>query len=395
MAVIKYKTPDNWIKYDVSSITSKLVEAATLVKTLSSMPYKLEWVKELQEMQLRREVSGTTRIEGAEFTQREFDVAMSEESPEELRNRSQRQVNSAMKTYRWIATLDENIPVDGELILNIHAMMIRGADDDHCEPGVLRRKNENVTFGSPLQRGSEGGTECKEAFEGLTQAISREFSGHNGIIQALAAHYHLAALHPFSDGNGRTARAVESLLLKREGLKDLNFIAMSNYYYDEKRRYLEVLSEVRKQNYDLTPFLLFGLDGIISQSAALLDIIKENLKVFLFRKTVKELFGSDLFPFPRRRAIHDRQMAILDVLLDENNFKIELMNLLIKVNHLYSELKNSGKAISRDLNDLILLRAIRQYEKVPTQIYYQLQLDWPATITEKQFIRRIKEFSSK
>ena len=230
MAVIKYKTPDNWIKYDVSLIASKLLEAATLVKTLSSMPYKLDWVEELQEMQLRREVSGTTKIEGAEFTQREFDIAVSEESPEEMRSRSQRQVNSAMKTYRWIATLDEDIPVDAKAILNIHAMMIRGADDDHCEPGVLRREDENVTFGSPLQRGSEGGTECKEAFEGLIRALSKEFNAHNGIIQALAAHYHLAALHPFLDGNGRTARSVESFLLKREGLKDINFIAMTNYY---------------------------------------------------------------------------------------------------------------------------------------------------------------------
>ena len=393
MAVIKYKTPDNWIKYDVSSITSKLLEAATLVKTLSSMPYKLEWVEELQEMQLRREVSGTTRIEGAEFTQREFDIAMSEESPEELRNRSQRQVNSAMKTYRWIATLDENIPVDGELMLKIHAMMIRGADDDHCNPGELRSKDENVTFGSPLQRGSEGGTECNEAFEGLTEAISREFSGHNGIIQALAAHYHLSAIHPFLDGNGRTARAVESLLLKREGLKDLNFIPMSNYYHDEKRRYLEVLSEVRKANFDLTPFLLFGLDGIISQSAALLEIVEENLKVFLFRKTVKELFGSDLLP--RRRSIHDRQMAFLEVLLHEKHFEMDLFSLVSDFDHLYSGMKSPEKAKLRDINDFVSLGVLRMFEEGSSDEFYQLQLDWPATITEKEFIRRIKEFSSK
>ena len=392
MAVIKYKTPDNWIKYDVSLIASKLLEAATLVKTLSSMPYKLDWVEELQEMQLRREVSGTTKIEGAEFTQREFDIAVSEESPEEMRSRSQRQVNSAMKTYRWIATLDEDIPVDAKAILNIHAMMIRGADDDHCEPGVLRREDENVTFGSPLQRGSEGGTECSEAFAGLIQALSKEFSGHNGIIQALAAHYHLAALHPFLDGNGRTARAVESLLLKREGLKDINFIAMSNYYHEEKRRYLEVLSEVRKQNYDLTPFLLFGLDGIISQSAALLEIITENIKVFLFRKTVKELFGSKLFP--RRRTTHDRQIAVLEVLLKEKRFTMEEKQLYARIYYLVEDLKNPGKAMARNLTDLLLLGTMSVHtDKVET--YFKLNLDWPATITEKEFIRRIKELSSK
>ena len=394
MPVIKYKTPGNWIKYDVSLIASKLLEAATLVKTLSSMPYKLDWVEELQEMQLRREVSGTTRIEGAEFTQREFDIAVSEESPEEMRSRSQRQVNSAMKTYRWIATRRNTIPVDAKVILNIHAMMIRGADDDHCEPGVLRKKDENVTFGSPLQRGSDGGTECKEAFEGLIRALSKEFNAHNGIIQALAAHYHLAAMHPFLDGNGRTARAVESLLLKREGLKNINSIAMSNYYHEEKRRYLEVLSEVRKQDYDLTPFLLFGLDGIISQSAALLDLITENIKVYLFKKTVKELFGSDLFP--RRRTTHDRQMAILEILLNEKNFKMNIISMLIKTNHLYIPLKSAGKALSRDVDDLTSLKVISKIEaEVIAETNYKLNINWPANITEKEFIRQVKELSSK
>ena len=38
-------------------------------------------------------------------------------------------------------------------------------------------------------------------------------------------------MHPFVDGNGRTARALEALMLQRAGLRDSSFIAMSNYYY--------------------------------------------------------------------------------------------------------------------------------------------------------------------
>lgn len=51
-------------------------------------------------------------------------------------------------------------------------------------------------------------------------------------------------MHPFLDGNGRTARAVEALMLQRAGLRDALFIAMSNYYYDEKTVYLAALAEV-------------------------------------------------------------------------------------------------------------------------------------------------------
>jgi Fic family protein len=46
-------------------------------------------------------------------------------------------------------------------------------------------------------------------------------------------------MHPFLDGNGRTARALEAFILQKVGLKDSLFIAMSNYYYEEKNEYLK------------------------------------------------------------------------------------------------------------------------------------------------------------
>ena len=63
--------------------------------------------------------------------------------------------------------------------------------------------------------------------------------------RALALHYHFAAMHPFLDGNGRSARALEALMLQRTGLRDTLFIAISNYYYEEKAEYLSALAEVR------------------------------------------------------------------------------------------------------------------------------------------------------
>jgi hypothetical protein len=51
--------------------------------------------------------------------------------------------------------------------------------------------DQNVTFGNPLHRGCEGGEQCSVAFALLSQAMSREFRGHDILIQALAAHYHL------------------------------------------------------------------------------------------------------------------------------------------------------------------------------------------------------------
>ena len=387
MEIIRYKKPDNWIKYDASKVALNLVEAAASLKTLISIPYKLEWVEELYEMQLKREVAGTTKIEGAEFSQREFEKAISE-SPEELLNRSQRQASSAMITYKWISELEKDIPLNGKLILNIHAQMIKGADDDHCRPGKIRKENDNATFGLPVHRGSEGGKECEEAFNGLVQAISKEFKGHNRMIQALAAHYHIAAIHPFSDGNGRTARAVEAFLLKKEGQKDINFIGMSNYYFEEKRRYFEVLNEVSEEDNDLTSFLIFGLEGIIVQCSQLLDLITEKAKISLYKETMHDLFG--IIESKRKRVVRERQIKVLEILLKEENQQMELLNLLDEITLNYFNLKNKDKAVKRDLDELLSLGAVKNVTDDEGLLLFKVNLEWPSEITKKKFLDKVE-----
>jgi Fic family protein len=231
--MITYKIPDKWIKYDFETIAQNLILAKVAIETLKAMPYQLEWVKDLQNIELKREVAGTSRIEGADFTEKELDEAM-KESPEELLTRSQRQAHAAAQTYRWIATLPDDKPVDSEMIFEIHRKIVTGADDDHCEPGKIRTQDQNVNFGQPRHRGANGGEECRLAFEGFVNALNSEFKSHDPIIQAFACHYHLAAMHPFLDGNGRCARALEALMLQKAGLRDICFISISNYYYEDQ-----------------------------------------------------------------------------------------------------------------------------------------------------------------
>jgi len=49
--------------------------------------------------------------------------------------------------------------------------------------------------------------------EALCNAAQTIYRGHDPLIQALAMHYHFASMHPFLDGNGRSARALETLML--------------------------------------------------------------------------------------------------------------------------------------------------------------------------------------
>jgi Fic family protein len=386
--MIKYQKPAKWIVYNGQSLFGELADAKASVMSLKAVPYQRRWVESLQAIQLKLEVAGTSKIEGADFAGNELDLAL-RESPEELLTRSQKQAHSAMQAYKFIASLAPDTPVTEDLVLEIHRRIITGADDDHCAPGKLRGKDQNVTFGVPVHRGCEGGQDCSKAFSELVHAFQTDYRGHDPLIQALAFHYHFAAMHPFSDGNGRTARAMEALLLQRAGLRETLFIAMSNYYYDEKKDYLSSLAAVRAANYDLTAFIKFGLKGITLQSRRLLEMLNTHIKKELFRNLMHDLFTR--LKTPRKRVIADRQLVILEKLLA--SYEVEFEEMAKATQKAYSPVSNPRKALARDLNSLISLGAIdwnRDGWSAGKPIVLFPNLDWPSQITESAFFHKVK-----
>lgn len=386
--VIRYVLPAHWIDYDLSAIFRELIEAKAAILALTSTPYQRNWVDVLQAIQLKREVAGTSRIEGADFTDRELEVALKQDvTPAELLTRSQRQAHSAVQTYRWIATLPDDYPIDEDLIRQVHRRIVTGCDDGHCAPGVLRASDHNVSFGMPPHRGAEGGDSCKNAFDQLVWAMQHEFQGHDPLIQALALHYHFAAIHPFMDGNGRTARALEALLLQRADLTDRAFIAMSNYYYDEKDQYLRTLSQGRSLNHDLTPFLKFALRGIALQASRLYAEIKKNMERALFRNMMYDLFNR--LASTRKRVIKDRQIEILKTLLEVE--KIGWHALYEKMQVHYSRVKNFHRTIIRDVTGLIQIGAINVKKLDGNTWEVSIRPQWPQEITETEFFEKVNK----
>jgi len=386
LEILRYAIPTEWVTYNRLAIVEELTLARAAILALTQMPYQRSWAEQLQSIQLKREVAGTSRIEGAEFTDKELDAAM-RETPEQLETRSQKQAAAAVATYRWVAKLEGDRPVDEALIREVHRRLVTGCDDDHCAPGRLRQRDENVTFGAPRHRGAEGGTECAKAFQLFADAVRTTFRNHDPLVQALALHYHFAAMHPFFDGNGRTARALEALMLQRTGLRDTLFIAMSNYYYENKTAYLNALNDTWAQGHDLTPFLKFALKGIENQCRRLLAEIRQHVTKALFRNTVTDLFGR--LVSPRKRVISSRHVQLLNLLLDME--EMTLAELSAKTRHFY-EVKNPYKALVRDLNYLIRLQAVRVKPLAEEKGFLlSINLEWPTQITETEFFRRVKE----
>jgi Fic family protein len=386
---IRYERPRSLILYDPLAIATDLAEAKAAVLSLRAVPYQRRWVEALQEVQLKREVAGTSRIEGAEFTERELEAAL-KETPEQLATRSQRQAHAAMLAYRWLASLPEDYPINGDFIKSVHRRIVAGADDDHCPPGVLRGSDQNVIFGFPPHQGAEGGAECGRAFQDLCRAVEREYKDHDVLVQALALHYHLGAMHPFLDGNGRTARALEAAILQRAGLKD-TLIAMSNYYYDEKQAYLKALSDARASGHNLTEFLKFGLRGIAIQCRRLTAEIIREVQKALFRDVMYSLFN--LLRSTRKRVIAKRQIEILKLFLERE--EILWFDVIKGTESFYVNLSNPLKALARDMNYLLTIEALRVEKTTLTNNQktwlFKIRLDWPTQITETRFFEVVNQ----
>ncbi|MEX2262260.1 MAG: Fic family protein [Bryobacteraceae bacterium] len=368
-----------------------LVDAKAAVLALRAIPHQRDWVERLQEIQLKMEVAGTSRIEGADFTDSELEIALDVNAePSQLLTRSQRQARAAVETYKWIATIPEDMPITEDLIKEIHRRMVTGCDDDNCPPGRLRATDQNVTFGYPRHRGCDGGRDCQSAFSALAAALNTTFKAHDPIIQAMALHYHFASMHPFMDGNGRTARALEALLLQRAGLRDTAFIAMSNYYYDEKTAYLTVLAGVRQAQHDLTAFITFALKGARMQCERLSHEITKSVKKAVFRNMMYDLFPR--LETPRKRVIAQRQIEILKILLDQPTAALDVYK---KLQRSYQgKLKSPIHAFVRDINALRHLGAVHvvQGHGGKTPAVLEANLDWPGQVTETDFIERVKSF---
>ena len=382
-----YTLPERWVFYETAAILDQLVEARTAAGVLNRLPYLQQWIAQVHEEQLRLEAAGTSRIEGAEFSDQEQEVALASQVPPDVDlTRSQRQLRAADATYRWLRSQPVDRPVTPDFVLDIHRRMVTGCDDDHCEPGALRTTDWNVTFGTPRCRGAEGGDLCRVASNGLCTAIAGEFRQHDRIIQALAAHYHIGAMHPFGDGNGRTSRALEAFMLRQAGVSSLVMVSLSNYYYEHKDGYLAALSESRQIGHDLTPFLRFALPAVSARCNAVAASIVDHNKRTLFRQFAQSLFGK--LRSPRRRALAERQLHLLESLLDSPT--LEIRNLIDRTIDEYNHLKYPDRAWVRDFIHLREIGAIT----IPEKGVITLNLDWPQELSESELLDRYENFPS-
>jgi len=162
---------------------------------------------------------------------------------------------------------------------------------------------------------------------------------------------------------------------------------MSNYYYDEKSAYLAVLTETRQLAHDLTPFLIFGLRGVYTQTRRVLASIREELSKAVYRNMMFDLFNR--LKTPKKRVIMKRQIAVLTLLL--NRGVLTVGEIYESVKGSYSDLKNPVQALIRDLQSLLDLGAVQYSKPQESSGKVSVNLDWPRQITASIFFEKIRQ----
>ncbi len=128
------------------------------------------------------------------------------------------------------------------------------------------------------------------------------------VLRAGVTHYVLAAVHPFVEGNGRTARAFATLVLFEEGYNIKKFFALEEYFDKHADEYFGSLMEVSNQtpvlvDRDLTPWL----ETFTRALAVELTRIKELIRELSVDIKIKKRMGKQV-------ALSERQMKIVEYL---------------------------------------------------------------------------------
>ncbi|RPI25463.1 MAG: Fic family protein [Acidobacteria bacterium] len=124
-------------------------------------------------------------------------------------------------------------------------------------PGTAIR---NLRTGAIVYTPPEGEGIIRDKLRNLEEYIHNE-NGVDHLVKLAVVHYQFEAIHPFTDGNGRTGRIINILFLVQRGLLELPVLYLSKYIIEKKSDYYRLLREVT-QSGDWESWILYMLDAI-------------------------------------------------------------------------------------------------------------------------------------
>ena len=109
-------------------------------------------------------------------------------------------------------------------------------------------------------------------------------NNYHPVIKACIIHFYFVYIHPFFDGNGRTARALSYMYLLQNNYKFFKFFSISSVINEERSRYYDAIENTEVYDSDMTYFIKYHTSMIVQSIAN----IKNNFKKEFGRQLIKD-----------------------------------------------------------------------------------------------------------
>ena len=156
-----------------------------------------------------------------------------------------------------------------DTVLRVQAELERNRAGLRKLPGTVL-KNEST--GQIIYEPPQDAAEVESLMANLIDFIHAD-DGLDPLLRMAITHHQFESIHPFYDGNGRTGRILNLLILQREGLLDLPMLYLSRYITSTKPDYYRLLQTVREQD-RWAEWCLYLLRGVALTSRSAITLVK-------------------------------------------------------------------------------------------------------------------------
>lgn len=257
---------------------------------------------------LMEEAISSSQMEGANTTRRKAkEMIQKEQRP---KNKSEQMIMNNFITMKYIIE-HKNEAITPENILYIHKLISNKTLHDPADEGKFRDNNEVFVVDhstSEIVHIPPPESELDKLIADVCSFCNNESSNFiHPIVKGCIVHFMIGWIHPFTDGNGRTARALFYWYLLKQGYWLTEYLSISRIIKDTKGQYEKAYLYSEIDENDLSYFITYHIKTMEKAFHALKDYINRKQK---------EVFRAA--KFMKIPNVNDRMAQILKILHDDS-----------------------------------------------------------------------------
>ena len=331
-------------KYTITDkILNNLTSIASAREIIEQSPFVPKWEAKLRRQALLHNTHSSTAIEGNKLTLEQVE-ALSQGQETAGTPKDKQEVLNYLEALGKIPTLAKEGPIDLECLLEVHKILTRKVLDNPSDCGVFRNRQVYVSKQVFDATGFREEVVYMPPDTAQVPELVAEFlewlkagKGVNPVLLAGIAHYEIARIHPFIDGNGRTARLLAALVMYLSGFDHRRIFALDDPYDRDRPAYYAALGAVDKDTRDLTGWLEYFTDGVAYSV--------NEVKAAVLRSGIKVKKGS-----APQVALTSRQMQIVELINARGTIRNRDLQALFNI---------SAQAVHKELSKLVELMIIK------------------------------------